>query len=115
MATTPAAASAAPALVASARRVAVTPGPSHFAHIVANEMFSATSRFGAVVSVTVESQPCSSVMLPCQPYRTAGRSSPAAITAVALATDDGPAAMNSHGIVMSAYGLTNTAAPASAP
>src|SRR5215510_786147 len=100
MATTPAAASAAPALVASARRVAVTPGPSHFAHIVANEMFSATRRFGAVVSVTVESQPCSSAMLPCHPYRTAGSNRPAAMTAPALTSDDGPAAIASHGMVI---------------
>ena len=53
--------------VTAARADAVCPSPIHLDHIEANEMFSNPRRLGAVVSVTVRYQSCSSCRLPDHP------------------------------------------------
>src|SRR5687767_15997097 len=100
---------------ASARRAAMGPGPSHFAHIDANEMLSDPSRFGPVVSVTVRYHSCNRIRLPFQPYDAAGSSSPAAITSPNTNSGRQPIVHASHGSRTSPYGLTNTAAATAAP
>src|SRR5262245_49349232 len=91
----------------AANVVATSPGCNHLAHIDANDMLSAESRFGPVVSTTVRYHSRSNVRFPFHPYVSAGSNRPANKTVIHAAAARNPWVTVSHGSSTSAYGLTN--------